>query len=521
MRRIRSIDIRNTGRAAGAVRWVGRSGLVAAAPAFLAYLATLAPGVYGFDSAELATGAYTLGIVHPSGYPLYLVLSRLFMFLPIGTIAFRANLFSAVLGALTVALLFRLLLRLSGSMFASLVGSLSVAFAIGFWRMAIVAEVYTLQTALTVLLMALLVEYTSDRRQRWLLLAGIIYGLSLSNHVSSAMYAPAIAIVVLSTSLRSNWLRIGSTFAIGLAVGLTPYLYFPLRASEATGVNYVATYYGVDLRTLPGIIWMVTGQAYRFFVFGYDWPAYARELVGFASVVWRNFTGLGILIGAVGWWSLWKRPALLLLTSWIFLVTAVFVSGYAVQDKETMYLPALLMAGLWVGLGVVKILAWTHSRKSIPGMGVRTALSACAPLMVVLAAALNWAEVDLSDSDEPQTFAFYTLESVEDDAVIIGGWSPAVILEYYQQVEGMRPDVTIFNRSRFEVAEYYQGWVTGADHATAVADIEQAEAKMIRDLASARPVYDVRYSAGLAEEFEYRPVGGIFRLVPRSSVFSE
>jgi hypothetical protein len=62
---------------------------------FLVYLKTLAPGVFGFDSAELATGVFTQGIVHPPGYPLYLLIGKLFTFLPIRDVAYRLNLMSA------------------------------------------------------------------------------------------------------------------------------------------------------------------------------------------------------------------------------------------------------------------------------------------------------------------------------------------------------------------------------------------------------------------------------------------
>src|SRR5512142_2000566 len=70
---------------------------------FAIYLLTLAPTVYTFDSAEFATGAYVLGIIHPTGYPLYLVLAKLFTFIPVGDVAYRVNLLSALFGAVTVA----------------------------------------------------------------------------------------------------------------------------------------------------------------------------------------------------------------------------------------------------------------------------------------------------------------------------------------------------------------------------------------------------------------------------------
>ena len=74
---------------------------------FLLYIRTLAPGVWGFDSAELATGVYTLGIVHPPGYPLYIILGKFFSFvIPVSDLAYRLNLMSAIFAAITIWILY-------------------------------------------------------------------------------------------------------------------------------------------------------------------------------------------------------------------------------------------------------------------------------------------------------------------------------------------------------------------------------------------------------------------------------
>src|SRR5690242_10390736 len=76
---------------------------------FTLYLLTLAPTVYNLDSAELTTAAATGGITRATGYPLYLLLGRLWSHIPIGDIGYRMNMFSAINGALTVALAERIL----------------------------------------------------------------------------------------------------------------------------------------------------------------------------------------------------------------------------------------------------------------------------------------------------------------------------------------------------------------------------------------------------------------------------
>src|SRR2546422_761514 len=79
--------------------------LIVGAVAFLAYLRTLMPGIAFGDWGEMQTVPHILGISHPTGYPTYILLAWLTELVPIGSVAFRANLLSAVLvsGALAIA----------------------------------------------------------------------------------------------------------------------------------------------------------------------------------------------------------------------------------------------------------------------------------------------------------------------------------------------------------------------------------------------------------------------------------
>ena len=81
---------------------------------FLLYLSSLAPSVVTLfdDSLEFQLVTYQLGIAHPTGYPLYTLLGKLFTFLPVGNVAFRVNLMSAIFGAGTVVLVYLFILRL-------------------------------------------------------------------------------------------------------------------------------------------------------------------------------------------------------------------------------------------------------------------------------------------------------------------------------------------------------------------------------------------------------------------------
>ena len=74
---------------------------------FILYSLTAAPGVYDGDSGEISAGVLKLGLLHPTGFPLYALTGRLFISLiPFGEPAFGLNIFSALVTAATVSILF-------------------------------------------------------------------------------------------------------------------------------------------------------------------------------------------------------------------------------------------------------------------------------------------------------------------------------------------------------------------------------------------------------------------------------
>ena len=96
--------------------------------------------------------------------------------------------------------------------------------------------------------------------------------------------------------------------------------------------------------------------------------------------------------------------------------------------------------------------------------------------------AMNWRQADMGRSRDSEMLARRTLEAVEPNAVVLGSWSTAVVLEYLQQVEGLRPDVTVFNASRFEVAEYYRLWKEDVAYDKAVEEIAAVDEVHTDDL---------------------------------------
>lgn len=498
------------------------SGPVLAVLVFLVYLRTLAPGVFGFDSAEFSTGAYTLGIVHPPGYPLYLLVAKLFTYLPLGDVAYRLNLMSAVFGALTVLLIFTLADSLTYGRHIAWAVSAFFAFTNYFWQMALIAEAYTLHTFFLALNLLLLLKWRSSSDDRFLLMFSLAYGLSLTNHSSGVLFLPGFALLIITSAHRGwrNYAKLIPLLGLFL-LGLAPYLYLPLRAMANPPLNYVEVYYGVDLTTPDGVWWMISGQAYRFFVFAYEWSEIPGELARFVGYLWRNFMGIGVILGIVGLASLWRRDRMqstgLLMIAGVY---AFFFSNYRVMDKDTMFLPVYLVWSLFVAEAVRTGLLWT--RRTVQGrdLGSVSKYSVVILLLSVgpIAMVLNWKWVDMRDAHGPRLFAENVFQTAAPDSVILAPWSSAVILEYYQIVEARRPDLTVYNRSRRAVADFYHQWRTGTRPAEILQNIADEEQLLIDREIRERRVYIVGYEPLFASEYVYLPEGSYFQLRPRCQV---
>ena len=142
--------------------WVG-DGLLATGCGLLAlilYLQTLAPSVAAVfdDSLEFPLVAHRLAIAHPTGYPLYTLLAKLFASGPWQNVAWAVNLLSAIAGGLTVGLVYLIARRVARRL-PAVIGALAFAVSPVFWSQAVVAEVYTLNAAFVALLLWLALRW--------------------------------------------------------------------------------------------------------------------------------------------------------------------------------------------------------------------------------------------------------------------------------------------------------------------------------------------------------------------------
>ncbi len=405
------------------------------------FVSTAAPGLYTYDSAEFVIGAATLGIVHAPGYPLYLLVAHIFTWLPIGDIPFRVNLLSAVCLALAIPILFTLIKRLIGSTLAAASGALSVALSFLIWSSAIRAEVYTPQLLTLAIAGWALVRVAQRPVNARALIAGAAYGIALAMHPGSILFAPGILIVFLMLPL--HWRVRFAAGTVAVALFALPLLYFPLRYAANPALNLAGQYNAdgsfqpVNLSTLDGILWVLRGQQFSSLFFSDGLFPLPAQLASFTLQFWRNFIGIGILLGVGG---VIVMPRNIRWTWLIFFVpNAYFFASYGAVDRETMYGPALMLWGIAIAYGLNALLQQVES-------GLRLPLAAALPLVLLV---INLPLLNLRTDDHVRERAQIILDALPTGSVI-GSWFEIVPIQYLQIIEGQRPDLQVYNQFLFD-----------------------------------------------------------------------
>src|SRR6185437_10052366 len=226
---------------------------LAALVVFLIYLATLAPTTAFWDTSEYIAAAKVLGIPHPPGNPLFVILAHTFGLLPlVADYAVRINLFAAVTSAAAAGFWFlvaerwlRGIVQVRWARYAAAFGGVLVgATSWTVWNQSTVNEkVYTVSLLSIALVMWLVVRWGDDEpgphRDRWLVLIAYVLALSSTNHLMGVLAVPALVVYVLWTDWRvvtRPTVIVGVLLAVLVGVSLN-YIWLPMRAAQYPPIN--------------------------------------------------------------------------------------------------------------------------------------------------------------------------------------------------------------------------------------------------------------------------------------------
>jgi hypothetical protein len=226
-------------------------------------------------------------------------------------------------------------------------------------------------------------------------------------------------------------------------------------------------------------------------MFAYRGADLLREVVWYVGHLGRAFLYVGIGPGLVGLVALFRRDRRAAgMMALMFAVSAFFYIDYGVVDKETMFLPTYLAWAIFAGLGYQALEDRIGAQDPVwvRGLLVSAILGA-----VIVAAVVTGPVVDLSGDRTTRLRAAQVLENVRQGAVVFGWWDTIPPVQYLQQVEGRRPDVTAVNRFLISGEDLY--------------------AIVLRESEN-RPIYIDTFPAAWDGIFHAVPVGGVYRLEP-------
>lgn len=398
----------------------------------------------GADGGDLLTAILTGGIPHPTGYPTYLLLGRLFQQLPFGTPYWKGALLSCLFSALAAGLAaFTAGLAARAEKPASrFLGTAAVGLALGlaplFWSQAVIVEVYALQAFFAVCflltLVLLLDRPASPRLDAALSILSVLIGLGLGNHLTLFLFFPALALLFRRPFPTRRLFKYAALIA---ASALLVYAILPLRARAYPPVNWG------NSQTLTGFAWLVSGRLYSGLAFSLPWSDVFPRIAYWASELLRQFGPLGLFLGLLGAVRSFSSPSRISWAYlWVFAVSSIFSIGYRTNDSTVYLLPALIIFALWIGAAV----AWLWDRSSTQvNFGRLWVGLFFVSLLVGLPAAYR--RVDPRSDTRARLFAQSCLVALPHSALLVTRSDEDTFpIWYYHLGLGQRPDVGVVVR---------------------------------------------------------------------------
>jgi hypothetical protein len=386
---------------------------VTTAAALAVYLATFSRDLtwahYGIDGGDLITAVMTQGAPHPTGYPTYIVLGKLVGSAPLGLVAARFSLLSALPMALaagfTAAAAFRAFpAKNTDNVPAAIAAGLTLAFSTLVWGQAAIAEVY----GLFMLFTAAFVWSLLTKRPFWL--TGLLLGLAVTSHLTAWLLLP----LALAQTPRRGWPQLGA----GLLVGLLPFLLLPLLASDASPVVWG------EPRTLGGWWWLVSGQLYRGYAFSLPSEQWLPRASAWLALFLRQFSWAAVPLLAASFILADRVQRKLIGLLWLTAVFFIMLAfGYSVNDAIVLTLPAWLLLSLTLVISLQRLGWWALSL----------------PLALLL---LNFPAHNLSGDRALRERAEALLADIPPAAIVQTPGDPTIFaLWYFVYTENQRPDI--------------------------------------------------------------------------------
>ncbi len=491
---------------------IGTQYLIVLFCSLVLYAATCAPVVLWQDS-----GLFVYRIWHNDlqgnlgialAHPLYIMIGIAAKFIPVGELAWRINMISAVFGAIAIANLFLLLRLWLDKIWPAVIGAVTLAVSWTFWQNAVIAEVYTLYAAQLFTELLVFFQYIRTKRTGYLYLLALLNGLAVANHLWGVLALACYGVYILTLVFRRRvGLKVLILFITLWIIGAAPYEYLVVKNIVVTG----------DIKgTVESALF---GDGWRGAVLNTNLSA----KVFLENIVFMvlNFPTPNLLLLFVGLAILYKKSPSIAFANVILAMTIlyfVFAFRYTVPDRHAFFLPFYCFGAVFIALGA----DWLLSRYGGWKLGFLILILALLPLgsyFVTPEIARKYYKPLAQRRQRPyrdeytywlrpwktgyngaERFATEALESVEKDAVVYAYTTDVHAMLYVQEVKGVRPDVKI---------------VSDHDHSE---NAPVFDATSISQIMAERPLYVTSDKRGyrpkfLDEGYEFIEQGLLYRVV--------
>ena len=458
-----------------------------AAATLVLYVATLAPTAQFWDTPEYIAAAYVLGIPHPPGNPLFVILAHVWGLVPwMHGYAARINLFAAVTSALATGFWFLIAERWLRAIVppawlrraVAAAGALVAATAFTVWNQSVVNEkVYTLSLLSIALVLWLVVRWADlpagSRRDHRLLLIVYLLALTATNHLMGLLVVPAVLVYVLYSDPKIFLSpRFLAWSAAAVALGVSLWAFLVVRAPHFPAINEGEPTTWAALREVLNRT-------------QYGKPPLADRQSDFGSQIamwWQYFTwqwgrdwaagvqrGLALLFGGLGVLGAWRqlradrRAGLAMLALTGTLIPAlVFYLNFKyrfgshpaqwtldeVRERDYFFICSFAVWGLWVAIGLAAAMERVQRALAarVSGEGRRWALATPVLALALIPLLGNRLAASRRGETLARDFAVDMLQSAVPYSVLItAGDNDTFPLWFAQEVEHVRQDVTVLN----------------------------------------------------------------------------
>ncbi len=396
---------------------------------FFIYLKTapssLAPG----DPGELITAAYTLGIAHPPGYPLYVLLNKVFTCIfPIGNIAFRVNILTILFSILGLTVFYFTINAYFNSIIISIFSVSFLAFSQTLWAQSLIGEVYSL----TFLFFCILLYLELNKPDS--LLIYYIYGLSITIHHTMLIFMPFLLFKIWKEK-RLNDYKVYLLFILGISANL----YLFIRSANVPLFNWG------NPSTLKSFYHHITRTEYSSIIKNsFSFIVSIEQIWRYIVSLSLQFTPILLIAGIFGSFFLSKKR-------WAFM-SAFAISGIGVIlllniqlnprnlfDIEVFYIPSYVLFSFFIGAGI----QWIENKSNDT---IKYATITILSFILSYQIFINYKTNNRSEHYFSYNYGNNILKTIRKDGLIFAEKdNSAGSLSYLMLVEDKRKDVIFYN----------------------------------------------------------------------------